>query len=245
MDELDKYVETVRFLMSSTRKLSEAFQESEARVRRGFGDVASDVEDIERRLANVEAQLTNVRDLSLGLQREQTTELPVAPATAQQVIPALNLPVEMIVEVYASAPALLEPFSRPCSVTARTLNGESHSIELEVTTQGNTWSLETAESDWLLIPRPGMLERRHQIQSLERLFIVHGGEALPATIQLVRPAVLESVVAGHRWQLAEKGLLDATPDPTKVSLAGQLSRIEKRLSALEGSAQACPTQEQK
>lgn len=34
MDDLSKYVETVRFLMSSTRKLSEAFQESDVRIRR-------------------------------------------------------------------------------------------------------------------------------------------------------------------------------------------------------------------
>jgi len=81
MDELSQYVETVRFLMSSTRKLSEAFQESDARIRRGFTDVASDVEDIERRLVHVEAQLTNVRDLSLGLQRGQAPALPVEPAT--------------------------------------------------------------------------------------------------------------------------------------------------------------------
>ena len=94
MDDLSKYLENVRFLMSSTRKLSEAFQESDARIRRVFADVASDVEDIERRLVHVEAQLTNVRDLSLGLQREQVPALPVEPASAEHVIPVLNLPVE-------------------------------------------------------------------------------------------------------------------------------------------------------
>jgi hypothetical protein len=61
-------------------KLSEAFQEPDARIRRGFTDVASDVEDIERRLVHVEGQLTNVRDLSLGLQRGQAPALPVEPA---------------------------------------------------------------------------------------------------------------------------------------------------------------------
>ncbi len=67
MDDLSKYVETVRFLMSSTRKLSEAFQESDARIGRELADVASDLKDIERRLVHVEAQLTNERDLSLTL----------------------------------------------------------------------------------------------------------------------------------------------------------------------------------
>jgi len=179
MDELSQYVETVRFLMSSTMKLGEAFQESDARIRRGFTDVASDVEDIERRLVHVEAQLTNVRDLSLGLQRGQAPALPLEAATAEHVIPILNLPVETILEVYTEAPALLEPFSRPCSVTARTLNGETDVIELEVTTHGNSWSLEIADSEWLLIPRPGLLERRHQLQSLERLFVINGYPSPP------------------------------------------------------------------
>jgi len=238
MDELSQYVETVRFLMSSTRKLSEAFQESDARIRRGFTDVASDVEDIERRLVHVEAQLTNVRDLSLGLQRGQAPALPLEAATAEHVIPILNLPVETILEVYTEAPALLEPFSRPCSVTARTLNGETDVIELEVTTHGNSWSLETADSEWLLIPRPGLLERRHQLQSLERLFVINGTQDLPSTLQLIRPALLVPVVAGCRWQLAEKGLLDANPDPTRVTIIGQLVKLEKRLSALEDAAKA-------
>jgi hypothetical protein len=238
MDDVARYVETVRYLMTSTRKLSEAFQESDVRIRRGFTNVASDIEDVERRLAQVEAQLINVRDLSLGLQREQAPAFPTETATANVVIPALNLPVDTIIEVYASAPVLLEPFSRPCSVTARSLNGEIDSTELEVTTYGTTWSLETADSEWLLIPRPGLLERRHQLQSLERLFVINGIQALPATLQLVRPALVEPVVAGCRWQLTEKGLLDASPDPTRVSFAGQLARLEERLSVLEAGHQS-------
>ena len=238
MDDVARYVETVRYLMTSTRKLSEAFQESDVRIRHGFTNVASDIEDVERRLAQVEAQLINVRDLSLGLQREQAPAFPTETATANVVIPALNLPVDTIIEVYASAPVLLEPFSRPCSVSARSLNGEIDSTELEVTTYGTTWSLETADSEWLLIPRPGLLERRHQLQSLERLFVINGIQALPATLQLVRPALVEPVVAGCRWQLTEKGLLDASPDPTRVSFAGQLARLEERLSVLEAGHQS-------
>ena len=238
MDDVARYVETVRYLMTSTRKLSEAFQESDVRIRRGFAGVASDIEDVERRLAQVEAQLINARDLSLGLQREQPPALPTEPASANAVIPALNLPVDTIIDVYASAPVLLEPFSRPCSVTARTLNGETDSTELEVTTYGTTWSIETVEADWLLIPRPGLLERRHQLQSLERLFVINDIQALPATLQLVRPALVEPVVAGCRWQLTEKGLLDASPDPTRVSTTGRLARLEERLSVLEGGRQS-------
>jgi hypothetical protein len=236
MVDLSKYVESVRILMSSTRKLSEAFQKSDARIKRGIADIRSDVEDIERRLVDVEAQVTNARDLSLVMQRKQAPLLPVEPSTTENIIPVLNLPIQTLLEVYTSAPVLLEPFSRPCSVTARTLNGEIDAIEVEASTHGTSWSLETAEAGWLLIPRPGLLERRHQLQSLERLYVVNGTQALPSTLQLLRPAILEPVVAGCRWQLTEKGLLDASADPTRLSIAGQLAKLEERLSALEGAA---------
>ena len=78
-----------------------------------------------------------------------------------------------------------------------------------------------------------MLERAHQLQSLRRLFEINGGENLPATVQLLRPAVLESVILGQKWQLVEPGILDATPDPTQVSFGERLLKIEDRLAALE------------
>lgn len=233
MDDIDKLVETVRFLAASTRKLSDSFQDSESRIRRGFSDVAGDVEELERRLAAVESQLLGISDLSLSLQRERVPELPVVDTTVDRVIPALNLPLETILDVYVSAPILLEPFSRPCAVSARTLNDQTDTVELEVTAHAMTWVIETADLGWLLIPRPGMLERAHQLQSLTRLFRINGGDLLPATLQLLRPAVLESVVLGHKWQLTEPGILDASPDPTQVSFGERLLKIEHRLAALE------------
>lgn len=233
MDNLDKLVETVRFLMASTRKLSDSFQESESRVRRGFSDVAEDVEEIDQRLAAVEAQLVGIRDKALSLHRQRLPELPVVETTTDRVIPALNLPLETILDVYASAPILLEPFSRPCALTAKTLNGETASIELEVSPQALTWVLEADELGWLLMPRPGVLERAHQLRSLQRLFEIKGGDCLPAQLQLLRPALLDSVVLGQKWQLVELGILDVNPDPTKVSFTERFSKIEERLAALE------------
>ena len=234
MDDIDRLIETVRFLTASTRKLSDSFQDSEARVRRGFTDVRGDVEELERRLAAIEAQLLGISDLSLSLNRERAPELPVD-ATTDRVIPTLNLPLETILDVYVSAPVLLEPFSRPCALSARTLNDQTDSVELEVTAHAMTWVIETADLGWLLIPRPGMLERTHQLQSLKRLFVINGGESLPAILQLLRPAVLESVVLGQKWQLVEPGILDARPDPTQVSFGERLIKIEDRLAALEQS----------
>ena len=58
MDDIDRLIETARFL--TARKLSDSFQDSEARVRRGFSDVGGDVEELERRLAAIEAQLLGI-----------------------------------------------------------------------------------------------------------------------------------------------------------------------------------------
>ena len=233
MDQFDRLVETVRFLMASTKKLSDALQDSQKRVRSSFENVARDVEEIERRLAWAEEVLVEQRDISLVVHRTSTPELPAGQSSSSRIIPVLNLSVEMIADIYLSAPVLLEPFSRPCSLTARTLNGETDVIELEVASQAMTWVLEIAEANWLLIPRPGLLERQHQIQSLERLFDIKGTGHFPATLQLVKPAVLEAVVSGQRWQLVERGVLDQNADPTKISMSERLRILEHRLSLLE------------
>ena len=233
MEQYDRLVETVRFLMASTKKLSDALQDSQKRVRSSFENVARDVEEIERRLAWAEEVLVEQRDISLVVHRTSTPELPAGQSSSSRIIPVLNLSVEMIADIYLSAPVLLEPFSRPCSLTARTLNGETDVIELEVASQAMTWVLEIAEANWLLIPRPGLLERQHQIQSLERLFDIKGTGHFPATLQLVKPAVLEAVVSGQRWQLVERGVLDQNADPTKVSMSERLRLLEHRLSLLE------------
>ena len=137
----------------------------------------------------------------------------------------------MIADIYLSAPVLLEPFSRPCSLTARTLNGETDVIELEVAPQSMTWILEIAGANWVFIPRPGLLERQHQIQALERLFKIKGADHFPAILQLIKP-LLEAVVSGQRWQLVERGVLDQNAYPTKVSISERLRLLEHRLSLL-------------
>jgi hypothetical protein len=132
MDDIDDLAEIVRSLTISTRRLSDFFEDSESRDRRGSSDVGGDVEELERCLAAIEAQLLGISDHSLSLQRERTPDLPVVAATADRAVPTLNLPLETILDVYASAPILLEPFSRPCALSARTLNDQTDSVELEV-----------------------------------------------------------------------------------------------------------------
>jgi hypothetical protein len=225
MDDLDKLLRTVRFLTASSKKLSDSFQESDSKLRCKIAHIAGDIEELEQRLADLEAQLVGIRDQALSIHRQRLPELPVVETTADRVIPAINLTIETILDVYAGAPILLEPFSRPCALTAKTLNGETATIELEVSSQALTWVLEANELGWLLMPRLGILERAHQLRSLQRLFEIRGGDCLPAQLQLLRPALLDSIVLGQKWQLVELGILDVKPDPTKVSFTERLSKI--------------------
>jgi hypothetical protein len=67
MEQYDRLVETVRFLMASTKKLSDAFQDSENRARSSFENVARDIEEIERKLELAEELLVERQDISLVL----------------------------------------------------------------------------------------------------------------------------------------------------------------------------------
>ena len=236
MADIDRVIKTVTDLKASTIELLESFQESEARLRRDFSHVAGDIEALEKRLDTVDAQLSKIaheiNDLPLFLQR-QAPELPTVETASSSVIPGLNLSLETILDVYVSAPMLLEPFSRPCSLTAETLNGQVDCVELEIATHALTWVIEVAQLGWILIPRPGSLKRAHQWQSLQRLFEINGDRALPSSLHLLRPALVESVVLGKKWQLVLPGILDSSPDYIQHSLEDRLSSLEHRLKTLE------------
>ena len=245
----DKVIETIKFLLSSVKKLSDTFVDSERRMKRSFDGVAQDVNDISDRLVWLERQLEEHTAAaassaagvdaggSIGTAARAAvaeTQLPVVRGTEEFRIPLLNLPVETIVEVYANTPILLEPFSRSCSLTGRTLSGEIEAVELEVFAQGSTWVVESQPGGWLLLPRPGSLERKTSLQSLERLYAIEGVRQLPVLLHLLRPARLDAVEVGKRWQLQEKGQLSVSPDPLRVGLTDRMAKMEQRLIQLEG-----------
>ena len=230
----DKIVESIKFLLKSVKQLSDRFLETDAKLTRSFDGVMADLSDLHERLARFEpAGSDGISQPQVSSPRPATSDLPVTADSAHRVIPTLNLSLAAILDAYASTPILLEPFSRACGVSGRTLTGEIGEVELEVVGQGTTWALETLDDGWLLLPRPGSLERRTQLQSLERLFDITGVKDLPVVLHMVRPAEAEAVVFGRRWQLKEKGELSAHPDPLRTSMAQKMAELEQRLSQLE------------
>jgi hypothetical protein len=234
----DKIYDTIKFLLSSVKKLSDSFVESEGKFKRNYDNVSSEVEQLRRKLEQLERELAELGSSVSGEGQPARvtaveTHLPVAQGTAEYRIPVLNLSEEAIAEIYANTPILLEPFSRPCSLTGRTLSGEIEEVELEMFAQGTTWVVESLPAGWLLIPRPGSLERKTSLQSLEKLYVISGVRQLPVQLHLISPARLTAVVVGRRWQLRQKGQLSVSPDPLRVALSDRMASLEQRLASLE------------
>ena len=112
-------------------------------------------------------------------------------------------------------------------------SGEIEAVELEVFAQGSTWVVESKTDGWLLLPRPGSLQRKSSLESLQRLYDIEGVKQLPVLLHLIRPAALDAVEVGRRWQLRQKGKISVSPDPLQVGLSERMAELEQRLTSLE------------
>ena len=230
--EADKLVQSVKFLLRSVRDLSDRFVESNQGISNTFNSVYDDIRGIQEQLDAIRLSVDNAIDeqlLSSDSARVKR-ELPVKEDEKQHLIPALNLPLEGLLDVYRNTPVLLQPFARPCSISGKTLSGEIAEVELEVFVQGTTWVIETQDGDWVLVPRPGMLQRQKQVEGLGRLFELATDGLLPAEVELLKPGSATVIEHGRRWYLKEKGEIGIQTDPLQRSLEQRLALIEQKLS---------------
>lgn len=229
--DVDKLIESVKFLLKSVSKLSDRFIETNENISRSFESVRDDIVDLSERLTKIEAELLNLRDQELITtdSGRRSPELPVRADQQDLLIPALNLPFDALLDVYRNTPALLQPFARACSVSGRTLSGSISEVELEAFAQGATWIIETQDGDWALLPRPGMLQRQTQVQSLGRMFEFETESPLPAELELLSLGMATVVEHGRRWYLKEKGLIGVHTDPLQSSLELRIRLLEEKL----------------
>lgn len=232
--DAEQLSESVRFLLTSIRQISDRMVDSNEGITRSFERVCADISALAERVENLERDYLVLRDKELiscdsSLRK---SELPIRPDQQGMIIPALNLPVDGLLDVYRNTPSLLQPFSRSCSVSARTLSGSIPELELEVFAQGTSWIIELNDGEWVLLPRPGILKRQRQVESLGRLFKIEVESPLPAEIELLKPGVATVVEHGRRWYLKEKGSIGAISDPTQRSMESRISYLEKQLSQL-------------
>ena len=230
--DTDRLIDSVKFLLKGVRQLSDRFVETNENIARSFEKVSKNIGDLNDRIDQIEAELQNLRDQELIAvdSNRRSPELPVRPDERDLVIPVLNLPIEAILDVYRNTPVLLQPFARACSVSGRTLSGTISEVELEVFAQGTTWIIETQDGDWMLFPRPGMLQRQTQIESLGRFFDIQAEPPLPAELDLLTPGTATVVQHGRRWYLKEKGEIGVHSDPLQRSLEVRIRLLEQRLS---------------
>ena len=230
--ETDRLIDSVKFLLKGVRQLSDRFLETNENIARSFEKVSKNIGELSDRVDQIDAELQNLRDQELIAvdSNRRSPELPTRPDQRDLVIPALNLPIEAILDVYSNTPVLLQPFARACSVSGRTLSGTISEVELEVFAQGTTWIIETQDGEWMLFPRPGLLQRQTQIESLGRFFDVQAESPLPAELDLLRPGTAIVVQHGRRWYLKEKGEIGVHSDPLQRSLELRIRLLEQRLS---------------
>lgn len=231
----DKLYESVKFLLRSVRQLSDRFVDNNEKLARSFTAVREDINDLTRRLEAIGQDLQSFRDLELLATGSATPpiQLPVTAGHEDRTIPALNLPLEGLLDAYRSSPVLLQPFARPCSISGRSLSGELKEVELEAFAQGSTWMIELQDSSWQLLPRPGVLSRPTQLQSLERFFEISGSQELPAELELLQPAMATTVEHGRRWLLLAKGRIGLQADPLQLSMEQRISALERGLAMLQ------------
>ena len=229
--DTDRLIDSVKFLLKGVRQLSDRFVETNENIARSFEKVSKNIGDLNDRIDQIESELQNLRDQELiavnGNRR--SPELPVRPDQPDLAIPVLNLPIEAILDVYRNTPVLLQPFARACSLSGRTLSGTITEVELEVFAQGTTWIIETQDGEWMLFPRPGMLERQTQIESLRRFFDVQAEPPLPAELDLLTPGTATVVQHGRRWYLKEKGEIGVNSDPLQRSLELRIRLLEQSI----------------
>lgn len=230
--DADKLIDSIKFLLKSVRQLSDRFVEATEGNKRTFERVFGDVGDLAERIEKLEVELQNLRDQELIAAdgNRRAPELPVRADQQDLLIPALNLPFDALLDVYRNTPALLQPFARACSVSGRTLSGSIPEVELEVFAQGTTWIIETQDGDWVLLPRPGMLQRQTQVESLGRFFELEVESPLPAELELLRLGMATVVEHGRRWYLKEKGAIGVHSDPLQRGLEQRIRLLEQKLS---------------
>ena len=123
----DKLIDSVKFLLKSVQQISDRFVEANQGISATFDKVYVETNEAKTRLEKLEKGINEMRDQQLvnGSSSRAAPDLPMRLDQNEKVFPALNLPSESVLDVYRNTPALLEPFARPCSVSGKTLSGES------------------------------------------------------------------------------------------------------------------------
>ena len=230
----DRTVEAVSFLLTSVRQLADHLSSDREANDRAIRRLDQELADARACLQSVETFLLDYRDRYLkdAEQIVASDALPAANTSFSNVVPALDLGVASLVDIYRSYSSLLRPYARPCSLSANALLGETDDIDLETSSQGPFWVVELGEGDWYVLPKPGLLERSAQLQNLQRLFHVTNDGNLPFDLELITPASIIVIEYGRRWRLDSKGAVEQVCVTDGPSLEDRLRRLEAKVEMM-------------
>lgn len=230
----DSTVEAVSFLLKSVRQLADHLSTDREANDRAIRRLDQEIADTRACLESVEAFLLDYRDRYLkdAEQAAQEYSLPVTDTSVSAVVPSLQFGISSLVDIYRSYSSLLQPFARPCSVSAKSLLGETDDVDLETSAQGPFWVFELDNGDWFVLPKPGLLERHSQLQSLQRLFNVNTDGTLPIDLDLISPASVSAIEYGRRWRLDAKGAIDQIRAIDGPSFEDRLRRLEEKVESI-------------
>lgn len=181
----DNTLDTLKFLLKDTRKLSEQFTE----FKQQLNDTIADLED---RIEKIEENQFNAGAFAVGNSSHEEVEY------------LLDLPLARIVDIYNEVPQLLDIICRRVAVS---VNDTSSRPILERNNQGNYWVFQLREQGFFLLPRFGSFVRMAALESLEKLFEIVGEIPSSGNYEFVvkQPAKLEVWKRNQRWQLASNG----------------------------------------
>ena len=222
----DNTLDTLKFLLKDSRKLSEQFAEFKTSSQQSLEkftefkqQLNNAIADLEERIEKLEESQSSVGTVAVGNFSQSFSP--------EEIEHLLDLPLEKILDVYSEVPQLLEIICRRVAVS---INDNSSNPVLERNNQGNYWVLQLREQGFFLLPRFGAFVRITALESLQRLFESEGKIPDSGNYEflLKRPAKLELLKRNQRWQLTEKGLIQFGESPLEFRWQQEIRQMRDR-----------------
>ena len=215
----DNTLDTLKFLLKDSRKLSEQFAEFKIGSQQLSQQLNNAIADLEQRIDQLEESQSNLGSAPIGNFSQSFSN--------EEIEHLLDLPLEKILDIYSEVPQLLEIICRRVAVS---INDNSPNPVLERNNQGNYWVLQLREQGFFLLPRFGSFVRITALESLQKLFESEG--KIPNSgnheFLLKQPAKLDLLKRNQRWQLAEKGLIQFGEAPLEFRWQQEIRQMRDR-----------------
>lgn len=135
-----------------------------------------------------------------------------------------------LINLYNYAPQILREYAVPVSVTAETYHKKIEKTDLEYSINGYYWvvlSEQNFSKNYYLFPNGDKKINFHRLENqIESLFTINGNiSTQDHNFHLEKPAQIDILPSGNRWQLTKKGIIDIEEESTVKELLLELAKI--------------------